>query len=161
MPLQARLRACVLTAVALAVAQQLQFVTTMRERQALNESDDILQFAESHPRGGHGLWIDRIAVARAPGADVQVTAPIFSTSQRSASTNSSGRPAGIDHSCRRRLPCELLADSQGEAPFSGRNGWPLRAASIPASFDGSSSRPTRLWAQPGITTSGSVMASYR
>ena len=72
---------CVLTAVAIAVAQQLQFVTTMREREVLNESDDILQFAESHPG----------VVAMGYGSTESLSTPIFSTNQRSASTNSSGR----------------------------------------------------------------------
>jgi hypothetical protein len=41
--------AFVITAVLIAEAQEAQFVTTMRERNRLNESDDIVQFADSHP----------------------------------------------------------------------------------------------------------------
>ena len=116
--------ACVVTAVAIAVAQQLQFVTTMRERRVLTESDDILQFAESHP----GV----VAMGYGSTESLSLERPLLTFRYN---TYLLDQPAIREYQLQRQtLPdatIRAVADCRvnywliprGEAPFSGRNGY--------------------------------------
>jgi len=116
--------AFVMTAVLIAEAQEAQFVTTMRERNRLKESDDIVQFVDSHS--------GTVAMGYGATESLSLERPVLVFRYGSYLLD---QPAIREHQLQGlELPpatTRAIAECQvnywliprGEAPFSGRNGY--------------------------------------
>ena len=116
--------AFVITAVLIADAQEAQFLTTMRQRDRIGESDDITQFADSHP----GV----VAMGYGSTESLSLERPVLAFRYNSYLLD---QPAIREHQLQGLdLPAATLQAiaecrvnywliPKGEAPFSGRNSY--------------------------------------
>jgi hypothetical protein len=114
----------VLTAVLIGTAQQLQFVTTMRDRRLLHESDDIRGFSESHQ--------GTVAMGYGATESLSLERPLLVFRSNSYLLD---QPAIREHQLQGievpRATIQAIADCRvnywlipkGEAPFSARNSY--------------------------------------
>jgi len=116
--------AFVITAVLIADAQEAQFLTTMRERNRLNESDDIVQFADAHPgvvAMGYGST-ESLSLARSVLAFRYNSYLLDQPAIREHQLQGLDLPASTIRAIAEcRVSYWLIP--KGEVPFSGRNSY--------------------------------------